>query len=89
MPRLSPLACCNEMTDQPADQSLFVSSIVSLVSQVPLFKVMDADDRSMLAGCMEPTQFLAEEDIITQGEKGDCMFVMAMGSAHVIKTFVP
>jgi hypothetical protein len=77
------------MTNQPTDQSLFVSSIVSLVSQVPLFKVMDADDRSMLAGCMDPTQFLAEEDIITQGEKGDCMFVMAMGAAHVIKTFAP
>jgi hypothetical protein len=36
---------------------------------------------------MEPEQFLAGEDIIVQDTEGDAMFVLAMGAAHVIKTF--
>ena len=43
----------------------------------------------MLAGCMHPEQFLVDENIVTQGESGDTMYILAMGQAHVMKTYKP
>ena len=60
-----------------------------LLSNIGLFKVMDPEERSMLAGCMHPEQFLVDENIVTQGESGDTMYILAMGQAHVMKTFKP
>ena len=50
---------------------------------------MDPEERSMLAGCMHPEQFLVDENIVTQGESGDTMYILAMGQAHVMKTYKP
>eukprot|EP01043_Picozoa_sp_COSAG02_P035871 COSAG02_NODE_2595_length_8458_cov_15.193205_2_plen_80_part_00 len=79
MPKVAPVVSCSYPPPP--------SSILCL--QVPLFKVMNQDERSTLATVMEPRQFLEGDHIITQGAQGDCLYIMAMGQAYVTLTFQP
>ena len=51
--------------------------------------VMDPEERSGLSNVMEPVQFLQGDEIIKQGDVGDCLYILAMGKAYVTITFQP
>ena len=63
-----------------------MSPEVSLLAEVPLFQLLDADERSALAKLMEHAQFPAGHRVFQEGEPGDRMYVICSGVVELATT---
>jgi uncharacterized membrane protein len=63
-----------------------MSPLVSLLAEVPLFQLLDADERAALAGLMEQANFPAGYRIFQEGEAGDRMYVVCTGGVELATT---
>jgi hypothetical protein len=66
--------------------SIRMSPLVSLLAEVPLFQLLDADERAALAQMMEQANFPAGHRIFGEGEPGDRMFVVCSGEVELTTT---
>ncbi len=60
-----------------------MSPLVSLLAEVPLFKLLDNDERATLAQMMEQSSFTAGARIFQEGEPGDRMYVVCSGEVEL------
>jgi uncharacterized membrane protein len=63
-----------------------MSPLVSLLAEVPLFHLLDADERTALAQMMEQANFPAGYRIFEEGEPGDRMYVICSGQVELATT---
>jgi uncharacterized membrane protein len=63
-----------------------MSPLVSLLAEVPLFQLLDADERAALAQLMEQADFPAGYRIFQEGEPGDRMYVICSGAVELATT---
>jgi CRP/FNR family transcriptional regulator, cyclic AMP receptor protein len=63
-----------------------MSPLVSLLAEVPLFHLLDADERTALAQMMEQADFPAGYRIFEEGEPGDRMYVICSGQVELATT---
>jgi CRP/FNR family transcriptional regulator, cyclic AMP receptor protein len=63
-----------------------MSPLVSLLAEVPLFQLLDADERAALAHMMEQASFPAGQRIFQEGEPGDRMYVVCSGAVELATT---
>jgi len=63
-----------------------MSPLVSLLAEVPLFQLLDADERGALAQMMEQADFPAGHKIFQEGEPGDRMYVVCSGAVEMATT---
>jgi CRP-like cAMP-binding protein len=61
-----------------------VKQIATFLARVPLFKELKARQLESLAQTMVTHDYKAGEDIVTQGESGVGLFVIASGEAEVV-----
>jgi CRP/FNR family transcriptional regulator, cyclic AMP receptor protein len=60
-----------------------MSPLVSLLAEVPLFQLLDADERAALAQLMEQANFPSGYRIFQEGEAGDRMYVVCSGGVEL------
>jgi CRP/FNR family cyclic AMP-dependent transcriptional regulator len=60
-----------------------MSPLVSLLAEVPLFQLLDNDERAALAQMMEQADFAAGYKIFQEGEPGDRMYVVCSGEVEL------
>lgn len=65
-----------------------IQRIKARVLQSFLFSALEAKDLSIVIDCMEEKNFKSGENVITQGESGDCLFIVETGDLNCFKTFV-
>ena len=63
-----------------------MSPLVSLLAEVPLFQLLDADERAALAQMMEQANFPSGYRIFQEGEPGDRMYVVCSGEVELATT---
>lgn len=63
-----------------------MSPLASLLAEVPLFQLLDADERAALAQLMEHARFPAGHNIFQEGEPGDRMYVVCSGAVELATT---
>ncbi len=63
-----------------------MSPLVSLLAEVPLFHLLDAEERAALAQMMEQANFPAGYRIFEEGEPGDRMYVVCSGQVELATT---
>ena len=63
-----------------------MSPLVSLLAEVPLFHLLDAEERTALAQMMEQANFPAGYRIFQEGEAGDRMYVVCTGQVELATT---
>jgi len=63
-----------------------MSPLVSLLAEVPLFQLLDADERAALAQLMEQANFPSGYRIFQEGEPGDRMYVVCSGEVELATT---
>jgi uncharacterized membrane protein len=63
-----------------------MSPLVSLLAEVPLFHLLDAEERTALAQMMEQANFPAGFRIFQEGEPGDRMYVVCTGQVELATT---
>jgi uncharacterized membrane protein len=56
---------------------------VNLLAEVPLFQLLDDDERATLAGLLDVRSFSKGETIFTYGDAGDALFIVRRGSVQV------
>ncbi len=59
------------------------------LSEVPIFKHLDADERAEFEGMLEPASFEAGEVIFEEGAPEERLYVITSGTAEVYKTVLP
>jgi uncharacterized membrane protein len=62
------------------------SPLVPLLAEVPLFQLLDNDERAALAQMMEQVNFPAGYRIFEEGEPGDRMYVVCNGQVELATT---
>lgn len=65
-----------------------IQRIKARVLQSFLFASLESKDLSIVIGCMEEKHFKAGANVITQGENGDCLYIVETGELNCFKTFV-
>lgn len=60
-----------------------MSADASLLAEVPLFQLLDDDERAALATHLDVVRFPAEHVVFNYGEPGDSMFVVRSGAAEM------
>ena len=63
-----------------------MSPLVSLLAEVPLFQLFDADERTALAQMMDKADFPAGYRIFEEGDAGDRMFLVCSGGVELATT---
>ena len=63
-----------------------MSPLVSLLAEVPLFQLLDADERAALSQMMEQANFAAGDIIFREGEPGERMYVVCSGAVELSTT---
>jgi uncharacterized membrane protein len=56
---------------------------VTLLAEVPLFQLLDNEERATLAGLLDVRNFSKGETIFTYGDAGDALFIVRRGSVQV------
>eukprot|EP00916_Digyalum_oweni_P011971 GHVL01019841.1.p1 GENE.GHVL01019841.1~~GHVL01019841.1.p1 ORF type:complete len:369 (+),score=66.39 GHVL01019841.1:54-1160(+) len=98
-PRAASVVCKEECTAWRLDRETFNYIVKEasisrremyekFLSSVPLFKTMDNYERSKLADCLKSHSFNSGDHIVTQGDMGDCFFILEEGNAEATKTLV-
>lgn len=63
-----------------------MSPLVSLLAEVPLFQLLDADERAALAQMVERANFPSGYRIFQEGDPGDRMYVVCTGEVELATT---
>ena len=63
-----------------------MSPLVTLLAEVPLFQLLDADERATLAKMMEEASYPAGHRIFQEGDPGDRMYVVCSGQVELATT---
>jgi uncharacterized membrane protein len=63
-----------------------MSPLVSLLAEVPLFHLLDAEERTALAQMMEQANYPSGYRIFSEGEAGDRMYVVCTGQVELATT---
>jgi uncharacterized membrane protein len=63
-----------------------MSPLVSLLAEVPLFQLLDNDERAALAQMMEHVSYAPGYRIFQEGEPGDRMYVVCAGEVELATT---
>lgn len=63
-----------------------MSPLTSLLAEVPLFQLLDAEERTALAQMMEQANYPAGYRIFEEGDAGDRMFVVCSGGVELATT---
>ena len=63
-----------------------MSPVVSLLAEVPLFQLLDNDERAALAQMMEQVRFPTGDRIFQEGDPGDRMYVVCSGQVELATT---
>lgn len=63
-----------------------MSPLTSLLAEVPLFQLLDADERSALAQMMDQASFPSGFRVFAEGEPGDRMYVVCSGRVELATT---
>jgi CRP/FNR family cyclic AMP-dependent transcriptional regulator len=63
-----------------------MSPLVSLLAEVPLFQLLDAEERTALAQMMEQANFPSGYRIFQEGDPGDRMYVVCSGQVELATT---
>jgi CRP/FNR family cyclic AMP-dependent transcriptional regulator len=63
-----------------------MSPLTTLLAEVPLFQLLDADERTALAQMMERADFAAGYKVFQEGEPGDRMYVVCSGAVELATT---
>ena len=63
-----------------------MSPLVSLLAEVPLFHLLDAEERTALAQMMEQANYPTGYRIFQEGEPGDRMYVVCSGQVELATT---
>ncbi len=63
-----------------------MSPLVSLLAEVPLFHLLDAEERAALAQMMEQANYPSGYRIFEEGEAGDRMYVVCTGQVELATT---
>ena len=63
-----------------------MSPLVSLLAEVPLFHLLDAEERTALAQMMEQANYPSGYRIFEEGEAGDRMYVVCTGQVELATT---
>lgn len=63
-----------------------MSPVVSLLAEVPLFQLLDSEERAALAKLMEHASFPAGHRVFQEGEPGDRMYVICSGVVELATT---
>jgi cAMP-dependent protein kinase regulator len=58
------------------------------IMQSFLFAGLEMGEVSLVIGAMEEKHFKAGQDVIVQGENGDCLYVVETGELDCFKKFV-
>jgi cAMP-dependent protein kinase regulator len=62
--------------------------IKARVLQSFLFAALDSKDLNIVIGTMEEKHYKSGDSVITQGESGDCLYIVESGELNCYKTFV-
>lgn len=65
-----------------------IQRIKARVLQSFLFAALESKDLNIVIGCMEEKHFKTGELVITQGESGDCLYIVESGELNCFKVFV-
>ena len=65
-----------------------IQRIKARVLQSFLFSCLEAKEIGIVIGCMEEKHFSVGESVITQGENGDCLYIVETGELNCYKVFV-
>jgi cAMP-dependent protein kinase regulator len=65
-----------------------IQRIKARVLQSFLFAALESKDLNIVIGCMEEKPFKTGDSVITQGENGDCLYIVETGELNCFKTFV-
>lgn len=60
-----------------------MSADIALLAEVPLFQLLDDNERTSLAEILEVQDFDTGETIFTYGDAGDSVYIVRSGSVHV------
>eukprot|EP00340_Litonotus_pictus_P001128 CAMPEP_0170518338 /NCGR_PEP_ID=MMETSP0209-20121228/4048_1 /TAXON_ID=665100 ORGANISM="Litonotus pictus, Strain P1" /NCGR_SAMPLE_ID=MMETSP0209 /ASSEMBLY_ACC=CAM_ASM_000301 /LENGTH=385 /DNA_ID=CAMNT_0010803861 /DNA_START=51 /DNA_END=1208 /DNA_ORIENTATION=+ len=64
-----------------------IQRIKARVLQSFLFAALESKDLGIVIGCMEEKHYKAGQNVITQGESGDCLYIVETGELNCFKTF--
>jgi len=62
--------------------------IKARVLQSFLFAALDSKDLNIVIGTMEEKHYKSGDSVITQGDSGDCLYIVESGQLNCYKTFV-
>ena len=60
-----------------------MSAGAALLAEVPFLALLDDEERETLSGILEARQIAKGETIFTQGDVGDCLFIVRRGSVLI------
>ena len=63
-----------------------MSSISALLGTVPMFKLLDADERAALATVLDEASFSKDQSVFHQGDPGGRMYVVCSGTVEISTT---
>lgn len=61
----------------------------SFLKDVDVFKTFDASEISQVAAVLEPMEFEMGQNVVTQGDQGDAVYIIEDGEAIAVKDGVP
>jgi len=65
-----------------------IQRIKARVLQSFLFAALESKDLNIVIGCMEEKHYKTGDPVITQGESGDCLYIVESGELNCFKAFV-
>jgi CRP/FNR family cyclic AMP-dependent transcriptional regulator len=60
-----------------------MSTNVSMLAEIPMFSLLDHDERMTLADLMKEDRFEAGKNIFNAGDHGDCLYIVRQGRVQV------
>jgi non-ribosomal peptide synthetase-like protein len=67
------------------DSEQFESKLDAILATVPLFSPLDEESRAQIAAGIEVVEREEGEHFVTEGDEGDCMFVIEEGAAEAVQ----
>lgn len=58
--------------------------VLSFVAGVTLFSYLEIEEHELIAGCLTEKDFEDKEEVVHEGDTGDCMYIIQSGKATVI-----
>ena len=66
-------------------QSISLDGVIAFLVSTPLFDGLDSIERADVARILEVSRFKAQDAVFREGEPGDAWYVIAEGTARVLK----